>query len=54
MYQDTREKKNLKFISHHGNLAFSMSLVSIIKKVQPDRTYNLLAQSRVVVSFETM
>ena len=34
-------------------LSDSMSLVRIIKKIQPDEIYNLGAQSHVAVSFET-
>ena len=41
------------FILHYGDLTDSMSLVSIIQKVQPDEIYNLGAQSHVAVSFET-
>ena len=35
------------------DLSDSMSLVSIIQKIQPDEIYNLAAQSHVAVSFET-
>ena len=38
---------------HYGDLSDSMSLVRIIKNVQPDEIYNLGAQSHVAVSFET-
>ena len=43
---------NRKFILHYGDLSDSMSLVRIIKKIQPDEIYNLGAQSHVGVSFE--
>ena len=38
---------------HYGDLSDSMSLVRIIKLIQPDEIYNLGAQSHVAVSFET-
>ena len=37
---------------HYGDLTDSLSIVSIIKKVQPEEIYNLGAQSHVKVSFE--
>jgi len=52
LYQDPQEP-NRKFILHYGDLSDSMSLVRIIKKIQPDEIYNLGAQSHVAVSFET-
>ena len=52
LYQDPHETGR-KFILHFGDLSDSMSLISIIKKVQPDEIYNLGAQSHVAVSFET-
>ncbi len=52
LYQDPHEKGR-KFILHHGDLSDSVSLVSIINKIQPDEIYNLGAQSHVAVSFET-
>jgi GDPmannose 4,6-dehydratase len=52
LYQDPHEI-NRKFILHYGDLSDSMSLVHIIKKIQPDEIYNLGAQSHVAVSFET-
>ena len=42
-----------KFILHYGDLSDSMSLVRIIKQIEPDEIYNLGAQSHVAVSFET-
>jgi GDPmannose 4,6-dehydratase len=47
------ENKNRNFILHYGDLSDSMSMVSIVQKVQPDEVYNLAAQSHVAVSFET-
>jgi len=52
LYQDPHEIDR-KFILHYGDLSDSMSLVHIIKKIQPDEIYNLGAQSHVAVSFET-
>jgi GDPmannose 4,6-dehydratase len=52
LYQDPHEKGR-KFILHYGDLSDSLSLVRIIKQVQPDEIYNLGAQSHVAVSFET-
>jgi GDPmannose 4,6-dehydratase len=37
---------------HYGDLTDALSIVSIIKTVQPDEIYNLGAQSHVKVSFE--
>ena len=37
---------------HYGDLTDALSIVSIIKKVQPEEIYNLGAQSHVKVSFE--
>ena len=39
------------FHLHFGHLGDSMSIISIINKVQPDEIYNLAAQSHVQVSF---
>jgi GDPmannose 4,6-dehydratase len=44
---------NNNLILHYGDLADSMSLVSIIQKIHPDEIYNLGAQSHVAVSFES-
>ena len=51
LYQDQHEQ-NVNFFLHHGDLTDGSSLISIIKKVQPDEIYNLAAQSHVAVSFE--
>lgn len=42
---------NLKL--HYGDVTDSLSLTSVIQKVEPDEIYNLAAQSHVKVSFET-
>ena len=52
LYQDPHESDR-KFVLHYGDLADSMSLVSIIQQIQPNEIYNLGAQSHVAVSFET-
>lgn len=52
LYQDPHET-NRNFFLHYGDLSDSMSLVRIIKEIQPDEIYNLGAQSHVAVSFET-
>tara|TARA_B110000003_G_C16615736_1_gene521217 strand:- start:355 stop:1446 length:1092 start_codon:yes stop_codon:yes gene_type:complete len=52
LYQDPHVTDR-KFILHYGDLSDSMSLVSIIQKIEPNEIYNLGAQSHVAVSFET-
>ena len=52
LYQDPHET-NRNFFLHYGDLSDSMSLVRIIKDIEPDEIYNLGAQSHVAVSFET-
>ena len=52
LYQDPHESDR-QFILHYGDLSDSMSVVRIIKEIQPDEIYNLGAQSHVAVSFET-
>ena len=44
-------ENNQSFILHYGDLSDSISLVKIIKEVNPDEIYNLAAQSHVGVSF---
>ncbi len=51
LYQDPHVKKR-NFILHYGDVTDSLSVSSIIKKIQPDEIYNLAAQSHVAVSFE--
>lgn len=46
-------EKNPNFHLHYGHLGDSMSLIQIIRDVQPDEVYNLAAQSHVGVSFES-
>ena len=40
------------FYLHYGDLADSMSIVSLVNKIRPDEIYNLAAQSHVQVSFD--
>ena len=47
------EIEDRHLILHYGDLTDSMSLTSIIQKVQPDEIYNLAAMSHVKVSFDT-
>jgi len=44
-------ENNPNFHLHYGHLGDSMSIVQIIRQVQPDEVYNLAAQSHVGVSF---
>lgn len=46
-------EKHPNFHLHFGHLGDSMSIISIIRTVQPDEVYNLAAQSHVGVSFES-
>lgn len=46
-------ESNPNFHLHYGHLGDSMSLLSIIRTVEPDEVYNLAAQSHVGVSFES-
>src|ERR1700732_1965098 len=51
LYQDPHETDR-RFILHYGDMTDSLSLLSIVQKVQPNEIYNLAAQSHVAVSFE--
>ena len=44
-------ENNPNFHLHYGHLGDSMSVIQIIRQVQPDEVYNLAAQSHVGVSF---
>ena len=46
-------ESNPNFHLHYGHLGDSMSLIQILRTVQPDEVYNLAAQSHVGVSFES-
>ena len=43
---------NKKLFLHYGDVTDTVSLTSLIKKIEPDEIYNLAAQSHVKVSFE--
>lgn len=43
--------KEANFHLHFGDLTDSLSLVSLIRQIEPDEIYNLAAQSHVAVSF---
>jgi GDPmannose 4,6-dehydratase len=51
LYQDPHVSDR-RFILHYGDLTDSLSLLRIVREVQPDELYNLGAQSHVAVSFE--
>ena len=52
LYKDRHESKKINFILHYGDITDTLSVSSLIKKIQPDEIYNLAAQSHVAVSFE--
>ncbi|NJL50389.1 MAG: GDP-mannose 4,6-dehydratase [Blastochloris sp.] len=52
LYQDPHER-DVRFLTHYGDLTDSTNLIRIIQETQPDEIYNLAAQSHVKVSFET-
>ena len=52
LYQDPHEK-NLRFLTHYGDMTDATNLIRIVQETQPDEIYNLAAQSHVQVSFET-
>lgn len=45
-------KDNVNLYLHYGDMTDSLSLLKIIKEVEPDEIYNLAAQSHVKVSFD--
>ena len=51
LYQEPNIK-NRNFILHYGDITDSLSVSTIIKKIEPNEIYNLAAQSHVSVSFE--
>jgi len=51
LYTDPHDG-HAKLTLHYGDLGDSASLVTILRKVQPDEIYHLGAQSHVQVSFE--
>lgn len=52
LYCDPHEK-DVRFLTHYGDLTDSTNLIRIIQETRPDEIYNLAAQSHVKVSFET-
>jgi GDPmannose 4,6-dehydratase len=52
LYQDPHIN-GVKLFLHYGDVTDSVSLVSLIQRIQPDEIYHLAAQSHVMVSFET-
>ena len=50
LYMNSHNKSNFKL--HYGDLSDSLSVLKIIKKIQPNEIYNLGAQSHVQVSFQ--
>lgn len=50
IYQDSHES-NQRLILHYGDMTDSVSLVNLIREIEPDEIYNLAAQSHVYVSF---
>lgn len=51
IYQDPHLKKR-SFFLHYGDVTDTLSVSSIIRKINPDEIYNLAAQSHVAVSFD--
>ena len=52
LYQDQHEK-DVRFLTHYGDLTDATNLIRIVQEIKPDEIYNLAAQSHVMVSFET-
>ncbi len=48
---ENKKNKN-KFYLHYGDLIDPVSIIELIKKIEPDEIYNLAAQSHVGVSFK--
>ena len=46
-------ERSKNFYLHYGDMCDAVSIISIIKQIQPDEIYNLAAQSHVHISFET-
>jgi GDPmannose 4,6-dehydratase len=51
IYQDPHEGNRRLFL-HHGDLSDGVSLVNLLRDINPDEVYNLAAQSHVRVSFD--
>src|SRR3954447_25316842 len=52
MYQDPHEK-DLRFITHYGDMTDATNLIRIVQETKPHEIYNLAAQRHVQASFET-
>ena len=52
LYQDPHEQ-DTNFILHYGDMTDATNLIRLVQETQPDKIYNLAAQSHVQVSFET-
>ncbi len=52
LYKDSHSDVDKRFVLHYGDVTDSISVVHLIKKIQPDEIYNLAAQSHVKVSFD--
>ncbi|WP_341486793.1 GDP-mannose 4,6-dehydratase [Pararhizobium sp. A13] len=52
LYED-RQKDNVRFRLHYGDLTDTSNLTRLLRDIEPDEVYNLGAQSHVAVSFET-
>lgn len=50
LYEDIHSENPRMFL-HYGDLTDSVSLVNVVREVEPDEIYNLAAQSHVAVSF---
>jgi GDPmannose 4,6-dehydratase len=51
IYQDPHDPAQ-RLVLHYGDLTDSVSLVNLIRQIEPDEIYNLGAQSHVKVSFD--
>lgn len=52
LYADRHNPFRSSFFLHYGDLTDSMSVIRLIREIQPNEIYNLGAQSHVQVSFE--
>lgn len=52
IFNDPMLNPDNRLILHYGDITDAVSLLRIIKEIQPDEIYNLAAQSHVQVSFE--
>ena len=52
LYKDPYEFKT-NFYLHYGDVTDATNLIRLLQEIKPDEIYNLAAQSRAQVSFET-